>query len=208
MKIVSLEWFEQSLERGMVLDEGLYNPTLPVEERGRGAWDRREHTSPSLGKRPRDPEHSDSLKNFRRKLRRSASAKMGSQSQAFWANITADSLSRPPDQDDDWTEDHVAKHDSTREHTPATNTVDATSGKNHAVPGGIVPTDAQRQQPPLPANSHLNDGIFQSRVVLPYGFDHEKVNGLQVHDLDSANLQLDWYSTTTSRKPRRAIRAN
>ncbi|KAI4696200.1 uncharacterized protein J4E88_000372 [Alternaria novae-zelandiae] len=104
MKIVSLEWLEQSLERGMVLDEALYNPTMPVEERGQGAWDRKLPASPAIGKRTRDAEPSQALNPFRRKLRRSASTKVGSQSDAFWAGITAPSFERPIDEDE-WTEE-------------------------------------------------------------------------------------------------------
>ncbi|KAI4630456.1 hypothetical protein J4E80_001391 [Alternaria sp. BMP 0032] len=104
MKIVSLEWLEQSLERGMVLDEALYNPTMPVEERGQGAWDRKMPASPAIGKRTRDAEPSQALNPFRRKLRRSASTKVGSQSDAFWAGITAPSFERPIDEDE-WTEE-------------------------------------------------------------------------------------------------------
>ncbi|KAI4665638.1 uncharacterized protein J4E78_003100 [Alternaria triticimaculans] len=110
MKIVSLEWLEQSLERGMVLDETLYNPTMPVEERGQGAWDRKLPASPAIGKRTRDAEPSQALNPFRRKLRRSASTKVGSQSDAFWAGITAPSFERPIDEDE-WTEEIVTKPD-------------------------------------------------------------------------------------------------
>ncbi|KAI4699971.1 hypothetical protein J4E81_004004 [Alternaria sp. BMP 2799] len=110
MKIVSLEWLEQSLERGMVLDEALYNPTMPVEERGQGAWDRKLPASPAIGKRTRDAEPSQALNPFRRKLRRSASTKVGSQSDAFWAGITAPSFERPIDEDE-WTEEIVTKPD-------------------------------------------------------------------------------------------------
>ncbi|KAI4628545.1 hypothetical protein J4E83_003095 [Alternaria metachromatica] len=110
MKIVSLEWLEQSLERGMVLDEALYNPTMPVEERGQGAWDRKMPASPAIGKRTRDAEPSQALNPFRRKLRRSASTKVGSQSDAFWAGITAPSFERPLDEDE-WTEEIVTKPD-------------------------------------------------------------------------------------------------
>jgi DNA replication regulator DPB11 len=113
---VSLEWFEQSLERGMVLDETFYNPTIPVAERGHGAWDRREFSSPAAGKRPRDTEPSQALNPFRRKLRRSASTKMGTQSEALWAGITAGSFERQQDDGDDWTEDIVLKQDTTRAH--------------------------------------------------------------------------------------------
>lgn len=37
IKVVTPEWLTHSLERGMVLDESLYDPTLPREIQGKGA---------------------------------------------------------------------------------------------------------------------------------------------------------------------------
>ncbi|KAI4715022.1 hypothetical protein J4E89_000708 [Alternaria sp. Ai002NY15] len=103
MKIVSLEWLEQSLERGMVLDEALYNPTMPVEERGQGAWDRKLPASPAIGKRTRDAEPSQALNPFRRKLRRSASTKTSILRQHLESNgahvIHATDLNNAPSDD-------------------------------------------------------------------------------------------------------------
>ncbi|KAI4652375.1 hypothetical protein J4E93_002577 [Alternaria ventricosa] len=103
MKIVSLEWLEQSLERGMVLDEALYNPTMPVEERGQGAWDRKMPASPAIGKRTRDAEPSQALNPFRRKLRRSASTKTSILRQHLESNgahvIHATDLNNAPSDD-------------------------------------------------------------------------------------------------------------
>ncbi|KIW64241.1 hypothetical protein PV04_09188 [Phialophora macrospora] len=83
-KVVSLKWYKDSLERGMQLDETLYHPTVPVAEQGVGAWNRRQRPSPQLGKRTREeitgPEPS-------RKLRRTASVRLGSQNQDMWSDI-------------------------------------------------------------------------------------------------------------------------
>ncbi len=181
MKIVSLEWLEQSLDRGMALDESLYNPTMPVEERGQGAWDRRQPMSPAMGKRTRDAEPSQALNPFRRKLRRSASTKLGSQSDALWAGITAPSFERPIDEDE-WTEDILAKQQSTRAstrtHTPVSPGKDA-STLAHDAPAESKPrdpADAQQASLPLqPDNDSGYNGIFQGRLICPHGFDVEKV---------------------------------
>ena len=164
MKIVSIEWFEHSLERGMVLDEALYNPTLPVDERGKGAWDRRHAASPSLGKRTRDADQGHALNPFRRKLRRSASTKMGSQSEALWAGITAASLDRQQDEEDEWTEDNIAGKNETRTSTPSSLTKDAPTSIHSPA---LVPVSAV---------SH--EGLFQGRIVCPHGFDIDKVRWL------------------------------
>ncbi|OQU94298.1 twin BRCT domain-containing protein isoform 4 [Cladophialophora immunda] len=83
-KVVSLKWYKDTLERGMQLDERLYHPTVPVPEQGLGAWNRKARPSPQLGKRTREdnmgPEPS-------RKLRKTASAKFGSQTQDMWSDI-------------------------------------------------------------------------------------------------------------------------
>jgi DNA replication regulator DPB11 len=176
MKIVSLEWFEQSLERGMVLDESLYNPTMPVEQRGQGAWDRREFPSPKLGKRLRDAEPNQALNPFRRKLRRSASTKIGSQSEALWAGITAASLERQHDDRDDWTEGISHDQDTLQKRAPILH------AQNPETSVADVSTDADPaydpHQPPVPSmppDSNVNSGIFEGRIVFPCGFDDEKV---------------------------------
>jgi DNA replication regulator DPB11 len=173
MKVVSLEWFEQSLERGMVLDEECYHPTLPIEDRGRDAWDRRAFSPPASNKRPRDAEPSQALNPFRRKLRRSASTRMGSQSEALWAGITAASLERQHEDADDWTEGNLDKQDTPREHTPARPHSSPNSDEN---PPPVDP--AYVPQPPvlsLSSNGNAALGVFEGRVVFPHGFDDEKV---------------------------------
>ncbi|CAN9235996.1 unnamed protein product [Alternaria alternata] len=138
-------------KKGMVLDEALYNPTMPVQERGNGAWDRKLPASPALGKRTRDAERSQALNPFRRKLRRSASTKVGSQSDAFWAGITAPSFERQLDEDE-WTEDVATKPDIMNNichHNPTT-------------------------------RPNMME-FFEGRVVCTHGFDVEKTNILRQH---------------------------
>ncbi|KAH8672514.1 BRCT domain-containing protein [Tricladium varicosporioides] len=84
LRIVSIEWLRDSLERGMILDEKLYDPILPVEKRGENSWDRTKPRT-SLGKRQR--EESGAGEASRRKLRRTASAKLNSQSEKIWGDI-------------------------------------------------------------------------------------------------------------------------
>ncbi|KIV92939.1 hypothetical protein PV10_04194 [Exophiala mesophila] len=87
-KVVSLQWYKDSLERGMQLDETLYHPTTPPNEQGLGAWNRKPRSISFTEKRPRDepagPEPS-------RKLRRTASARLGSQNQSLWTDIVGGS---------------------------------------------------------------------------------------------------------------------
>ena len=70
----------------MILDESLYDPLLPAEKLGVGAWTNRDVAKVALGKRSRDgavPAQEDAS----RKLRKTASMKLQSQSQSMWASI-------------------------------------------------------------------------------------------------------------------------
>lgn len=85
IKIVAVEWLEQSIERGMILEENLFHLLLPVSERGRNAWIRQTASVSPLGKRVRD----DVGPLQSRKLRRTASAKLNNQTYGLWTDIVA-----------------------------------------------------------------------------------------------------------------------
>ncbi|OTA99357.1 hypothetical protein M426DRAFT_325221 [Hypoxylon sp. CI-4A] len=100
IRTVSVEWLHDSVKRGMVLNEESYDPTLPVEERGKGAWIRRElQKVASLGKRSRDGSAVPLADEGRRKLRKTASMKLTSQKDNLWGDIlvnrSSTDLSRP-----------------------------------------------------------------------------------------------------------------
>lgn len=195
MKIVTLEWFEQSLERGMVLDESLFNPTITTDQRGKGAWDRRPPMSPALGKRTRDPDTGSALDPLRRKLRRSASTKMGSQSQALWAGITAVNMDAKQHDEDDWTENSIVRQDDTLQETLAPPAAHSTS-PNRDVPLHSDPA-AVRTRAPQPQVGSADGGIFQGRVICPFGFDGNKVCIGSSVNLDQTNDPQDQHFTRT-----------
>ncbi|ETN45091.1 uncharacterized protein HMPREF1541_09967 [Cyphellophora europaea CBS 101466] len=84
-KIVSLKWYKDTLERGMQLDEAFYHPSTPQEEQGIGAWNRNAQASVQLGKRNRDEAQGPEPA---RKLRRTASARLNSQTDNMWSDLT------------------------------------------------------------------------------------------------------------------------
>ncbi|MCJ1281507.1 hypothetical protein MMC26_000827 [Xylographa opegraphella] len=86
IRVVSIEWLQQSLERGMILDENLYDPQLAPAERGRDAWVSRTVSTSSLAKRPRDEDY---VPAPARKLRRTASARLSSDNDGIWTDIAA-----------------------------------------------------------------------------------------------------------------------
>lgn len=173
MKIVSLEWFEQSLDRGMVLDETLYNPTLPKEERGKDAWIRIENPSPALGKRMRDAEQPQPLNPNRRKLRRAASTKLGTQGDALWAEITTPSFEQSKNENDEWKEDNLFKQTKLQEDSLAILYVDEAAHPVEAEEAN-APTPAVAAPPQL-LELDQGEGIFQGHVVVTHGFDQDKV---------------------------------
>lgn len=169
MKIVTWEWFEQSRERGMALDETYYHPTMAIEDRGVGAWDRRRSASPMLGKRMRVAEQSEIVANHsRRKLRRAASTRLSGQTEALWAGITAAGFEKRPDDGDDWTEENVPQ--------PAPVSIEQPTAKAAEVCVDMQPRKdpASRIRGPF---SDDRDGIFAGRVVYLRGFDKNKVRG-------------------------------
>ncbi|OTB11850.1 hypothetical protein K445DRAFT_321563 [Daldinia sp. EC12] len=88
IRTVSIEWLHDSVERGMILNEDCYDPTLPPAERGNGAWIRRElKRGASLGKRMRDGATAPPADEGRRKLRKTASMKLTSQRDNLWGDI-------------------------------------------------------------------------------------------------------------------------
>lgn len=109
MKLVSVRWFQDSLTRGMTLEESLYDPLIPEIEQGKGAFIRGFKRTTSLGKRARESGSAGPGEDAgKRKMRRTASARLGSHSQNLWADISqhdGDSATLDADQ---WTEDPSA----------------------------------------------------------------------------------------------------
>ena len=89
MKVVSYKWFSDSLQRGMVLDEKLYDPFLPVEQQGLGAFVSEPIRKNSPRKRLHDETDGGPTNGAKRTMRRSVSARMNSQSQELWAALPA-----------------------------------------------------------------------------------------------------------------------
>ncbi|CAJ2506715.1 Uu.00g079010.m01.CDS01 [Anthostomella pinea] len=86
IRTVSIEWLHDSVERGMILNEECYDPTLPLEERGKDAWTRNQPPKIHPRKRVREGP-STAAEEGRRKLRKSASMKLNSQRDGLWGDI-------------------------------------------------------------------------------------------------------------------------
>ncbi|KAL3956038.1 hypothetical protein ACCO45_008884 [Purpureocillium lilacinum] len=90
---VTLAWLDQTIERGMILDEEKFDPLLPAEEQGVGAWIKKDLKRTSLGKRSRSGTANPG-EDGGRKLRKTASMKLNSQRNSIWGDILGRSTSR------------------------------------------------------------------------------------------------------------------
>lgn len=160
IQVVTTKWVQDSLRRGMALDESLYHPSMPQEEQGQGAF--KTHVVPrtSLGKRTRDAEGvvSAGQDASRRKLRRSASTRLNADSQDVWHGMTGrEETSAAPDTDDQWRD--VAN--------PGESDEDNASTRNSILADRIEPTELLE----VPAEPQ---GLFAGSYVLMHGFNHDR----------------------------------
>ena len=93
IRTVSIEWLNDSIERGMILDEKCYDPLLPPEERGVGAWNK---SAPKSSNKRRREEAAQPQEEGRRKLRKTASMKLNSQRDNLWGDILGKKQSVEP----------------------------------------------------------------------------------------------------------------
>lgn len=162
LHVVSLKWFEDSLWRGMALDEKLYDPTVPVEEQGVGAFKRYPKPRTSLGKRDREGDAQDAGK---KKLRRTASSRLESQSQDMWQDISVRSVSSRQSDADQWKDE---------DEQSAAHVSETTFGLQHgrrAATKNILPAVADASEAPT--------GLFTGSHVLIHGFERTKTKLLQ-----------------------------
>ena len=168
IKIVAVEWLEQSLERGMILDESLYSLALPALQRGRNAWVRRTTSRTSLGKRSREDELG--AQNTR-KLRRTASARLSSQNVGLWTDIVGMESRSEAQIMNQW--DDEEKSLENLEHKGRAS---GTGGKAHEelkmVNAEIEPRTSSEL---VTVNSAQREGIFRGKIFLLQGFDEKKV---------------------------------
>lgn len=161
LKIVSIKWYKDSLDRGMQLDESKYHPTQPAEEQGVDAWHRTPVSASQLGKR----ERTEPVEEKRsRKIRRTASAKFGNQHNDIWSNIVGQrpsDVSRPPTRQVQSSETLQDARESNTEPMIRQMPVPAPDEQN-------APTGAVASKPPV------KKGMFNNQHFAFKGFDERK----------------------------------
>ncbi|KAI4185621.1 MAG: hypothetical protein LQ346_005858 [Caloplaca aetnensis] len=174
IRIVGVEWLEQSLERGLILDEQLYNLSLPPAERGRNAWIRRAVSTSSLGKRSLDE---DAAVGGPRKLRRVASARLNSQNVGLWTDIVKNKVKSEEREHDQWSEQLGAQNPALQEGSSMTTksvaTLTKSSGSNtesFATTGSSAASSLATSY----AGSLQKGGVFAGRRICLHGFNEKK----------------------------------
>jgi DNA replication regulator DPB11 len=100
IKTVSVEWLIQSTDRGMILNEKYFDPTMPPEERGKGA---QVTVDVSFSKRPRPVDSFAESEGRHRKLRKTASVKLSCQRNSFLGDLlTQKPTAQVAAEKDDW----------------------------------------------------------------------------------------------------------
>lgn len=174
IKVVALEWLEDSLKRGMVLEEHLYDPRTPPEERGVGAVLVASLPSPA----PVDgASAADGCANGatdheaggtkRRRIRRTASRRLEGGGE-LWAEITA----RGPEAEkqSEWGGDAL---DAPDQPDPA--------DVNEELQFTAEPTleaDVSSRSGGRPAKAKPQ-GIFRGSAVFVWGFERKKVSWMR-----------------------------
>lgn len=192
IKIVSVEWLEQSVERGMILDEKLYSLMLPPEERGQNAWIRRTASSASLGKRARAEESGPKRS---RKLRRTASAKLSSQNIGLWTDIVSGPAEVEDNKPSEWddkqkdcnpkikveTSDRPGPRNETVKESPASEIFDEKT--------------ARTSSSFSPAGIGRKVGLFRGHRFFMYGFSERQVCKTVVKFISASSFPAEFNST-------------
>ena len=198
VKIVGLRWLEESLRRKMVLDETLYDPMLPTEEQGKGAFRSFPKTRVSLGKRSREDESQASVDDpGKRKLRRTASTRLQSQSQDMWQDLSARQDESQTIQADQWNDNSNVETQSRRSSVVET-----------FRPPSRLSNGFQPQVQDAAAEPH---GLFAGVYILMVGFEPDRAAKLH-HFLEAngaivvpSTLQLDDASTNVNFRSRQLL---
>ena len=168
INVVTLQWITDSLRRRMALEGPYYDPLLPTERQGQGAFKEFLPEHVQLEKRARDEEAAQKASEMgRKKLRRTASAKLGSQNFELLQNITAGSDHTQGNVSNNWM-DLDSTVDAARWNETAL--PERQNGNSIAEKPRLSTSDAEK------SDDRPKQGIFQGRLIYIYGFDSTKAS--------------------------------
>lgn len=160
----------------MILDESLFHPTLPSHKQGLGAWKRQAGAG---NVRPKRACNEDAVPEPARKLRRTASAKLGSQSERIWGEI----VNGPQG------EGHVEKNQLPPPKSLPVSRPTVLEPKSFVTDTTLVDDDAKtsfKVDPPNGGQQSRGRGIFSG-----YGFFIHAFTSQQVSRLSSSHAARD-----------------
>lgn len=149
----------------MILDESLYHPAKPVDERGQGAVTQRKQPSPITGKRMRDSTGQD---KGRRKLRRTASSKLESQNDNIWADMRTSEKTSMTVSGAEWDD----RPDSVQPKRPGPDVQDSLAS---------LPQLQREEERPRTGDQPPSDLVFQDECIYVFGFDNRQTTILHNH---------------------------
>ncbi|KAK6526877.1 hypothetical protein TWF281_010074 [Arthrobotrys megalospora] len=162
IKIVSVEWFHQSVERGMALDEAYFSFDLPASERGQGAWIR-----PTAGKRKLSEREGSGKSDGRvksdpakRKIKRAASDRLSSGSQTLWGDIMGTKAVKV-DKPSEWGTDAPQRSNSK-------------TGSSATDPADVPYVNVRASMSMSDLQPEVPKKMFYDKGFHVYGFDAEK----------------------------------
>ena len=190
IKTVSVEWLEQSLERGMILEESLYNLVLPPLERGRNAWIRKSLEISVLGKRARDDEI---IPLNARKLRRTASARLSTHNDGLWSEIKGGQVKTEEIKVEAWDEPQKAMVDDRKSPDAA----QVKMSKSAQILAGFPLLKKSQSEASLSSilcKAPQQEGLFHAKTFLLRGFDEKKVCNIPSLIWSRDNNELDCHT--------------
>ena len=190
IKTVSIEWLEQSLERGMILEESLYNLVLPPLERGRNAWIRKSLETNSLGKRVRDDEI---IPPNARKLRRTASARLSTHNDGLWSEIKGGQVKTEEIKVEAWDEPQKAIVDDRKSPDVAQVKMSKSAQILASFPV-LKKSQSEASLSSIPCKAPQQEGLFHAKAFLLRGFDEKKVCNISSLIWSRDNNALDCHT--------------
>lgn len=190
IKTVSVEWLEQSLERGMILEESLYHVLLPPSERGRNAWIRKSFSTNSFGKRARDDEI---IPPNARKLRRTASARLSTHNDGMWSEIHGGQVKTEEIKVEAWDEPKKEAVD----HCESSDAEQSKLSKFAATAAGYPSFKKSQSEATLSSilcKAPQQEALFHGKTFLLRGFNAKKVSNIAFVAGSANNNELDCHT--------------
>lgn len=180
IKVVSIEWLDESLERGMVLDETLYDPIMAPEDRGKNAWNKQALEVITQRKRLREENPKEVISQSKRKIRRTMSARLGSQQGSMWAEMASAGSAQPAQ--DEW---QPVEFDNVPGAIPS----HFNNESGDTTPNPTTEPSKTKMLPPEPKIKPQVRGVFRGKFVYVHGFTGAKLEILRSH-LESHGARL------------------